>query len=239
MFDPNGPFMYGLVAVVILFVIAMSVRFIVLAWKRAKKIGMDPKVLRRVAVSSAIFTIAPAVSILLGVIALSRALGFPLPWLRLSVIGALQYELNVAEIAAQSVGLSGLRLSEMNMTAFVTIFLVMTVGILSGVFCCIFFLKNYLKKMQSAPKKEGGKPGFGDHATTCMFVGLCGAYIGSYVGTLTSSGNYVPLAVAAVSAVFMAVFEYFTNKKGMAVLDNFSLAVSMLACMVAAVLMSL
>ena len=49
-FDPNGPFMYGLVAVVILFVIAMSVRFIVLAWKRAKKIGMDPKVLRRVAV---------------------------------------------------------------------------------------------------------------------------------------------------------------------------------------------
>ena len=92
--------------------------------------------------------------------------------------------------------------------------------------------------MQSAPK-GGGKPGFGDHATTCMFVGLCGAYIGSYVGTLTSSGNYVPLAVAAVSAVFMAVFEYFTNKKGMAVLDNFSLAVSMLAGMAAAVLMSL
>ena len=101
------------------------------------------------------------------------------------------------------------------------------------------FLKKYLKKMQSAPKKEGGKPGFGAHATPCMFVGLCGAYIGSYVGTLTSSGNYVPLAVAAVSAVFMAVFEYFTNKKGMAVLDNFSLAVSMLAGMVAAVLMSL
>ena len=93
--------------------------------------------------------------------------------------------------------------------------------------------------MQSAPKKEGGKPGFGDHATTCMFVGLCGAYIGSYVGTLTSSGNYVPLAVAAVSAAFMAVFEYLTNKKGMAVLDNFSLAASMLMGMVAAVLMGL
>ena len=76
-------------------------------------------------------------------------------------------------------------------------------------------------------------------STTCMFVGLCGAYIGSYVGTLTSSGNYVPLAVAAVSAVFMAVFEYFTNKKGMAVLDNFSLAVSMLEGMVAEVLMRL
>ena len=100
MFDPNGPFMYGLVAIVILFVIAMSIRFIVLAWKRAKKLGMDPKVLRRVAVSSAIFTVAPAVSILLGVIALSRALGFPLPWLRLSVIGALTYETPAAASAA-------------------------------------------------------------------------------------------------------------------------------------------
>ena len=94
----------------------------------------------------------------------------------------------------------------------------MTIGILGGVICCILFLKKYLGKIQKAPKaKAEGKPGFGDHATTCMFVGLCGAYIGSYVGTLTSSGNYVPLAVAAVSAAFMAVFEYFTNKKGIAV----------------------
>ena len=55
MFDPNGALMYGMTAVVILFVIAMSIRFIVMAWKRARKIGMDPKVLRRVAISSAIF----------------------------------------------------------------------------------------------------------------------------------------------------------------------------------------
>ena len=154
----------------------------------------------------------------------------PFSWLRLSVIGALQYELNVAEIAAQSIGLSGLKLSEMSMSAFATISLVMTIGILGGVICCILFLKKYLGKIQKAPKaKAEGKPGFGDHATTCMFVGLCGAYIGSYV----------PLAVAAVSAAFMAVFEYFTNKKGIAVLDNFSMAVSMLAGMAAAVIMSL
>ena len=235
----NSGFFYLLVALVLAFITVMCFVFLVKSYRAGIAIGMDRKVLKKAIISSATFTLLPSISILLGVIALSGTLGVPLSWLRLSVIGALQYELNVAEIAAQSVGLSGLRLSEMNMTAFVTIFLVMTVGILSGVFCCIFFLKKYPKKMQSAPKKEGGKPGFGDHATTCMFVGLCGAYSGSYVGTLTSSGNYVPLAVAAVSAVFMAVFEYFTNKKGMAVLDNFSLAVSMLAGMVAAVLMSL
>ena len=99
---PNSALMYCMTAIVIAFVIAMSIRFIVMAWKRAKKIGMDPKMLRRVAVSSAIFTIAPAVSILLGVIALSRALGFPLPWLRLSVIGALTYETPAAASAASA-----------------------------------------------------------------------------------------------------------------------------------------
>ena len=102
MFNPNSALMYCMTAIVIAFVIAMSIRFIVMAWKRAKKIGMDPKMLRRVAVSSAIFTIAPAVSILLGVIALSRALGFPLPWLRLSVIGALTYETPAAASAASA-----------------------------------------------------------------------------------------------------------------------------------------
>ena len=235
----SGP-LYLMVALVLTFITVMCFVFLIKSYRAGIAIGMERKVLRRAIISSATFTLLPSISILLGVIALSGTLGVPLSWLRLSVIGALQYELNVAEIAAQSVGLSGLRLSEMNLTAFVTIALVMTVGILGGVFCCIFFLKKYLGKIQKEPKKENsGKAGFGDHATTCMFIGLCGAYIGSYVGTLTDSGNYVPLAVAAVSAAVMAVFEYFINKKGISVLENFSLAASMLVGMVAAVVMNL
>ncbi|MEG1744586.1 MAG: DUF5058 family protein, partial [Ruthenibacterium sp.] len=54
--------------------------------------GMDKAMLRRAITSSATFTLLPSVSILLGVIALSGSLGVPLPWLRLSVIGALHYE---------------------------------------------------------------------------------------------------------------------------------------------------
>ena len=51
MFDPNGAMMYGMTAIVIAYVCAKSIRFIVLAWRRARKLGMDPKMLRRVAVS--------------------------------------------------------------------------------------------------------------------------------------------------------------------------------------------
>lgn len=237
----SGPF-YLLVAGVLGFITIMCFVFLIKSYRAGLRIGMDKTVLKRTITASATFTLLPSVSILLGVIALSGTLGVPFSWLRLSVIGALQYELNVAEIAAQSTGLSGLRLEELSMGSFTTIALVMTVGILGGVVCAIFFLKKYLHKIQSGPKKvESGKPGFGAHATTAMFIGLCGAYIGSYVGKAVprAGSDWTPLAVALFAAAAMAVFEFFIQKKGKAVLENFSLATSMLFAMGAAVVLHL
>lgn len=96
--------MYCIVAVVIVFVIAESVFFFVRAWKRAAALNMDRRRLKKIVASTALYTVAPAVAILLGVIALSKALGLPLPWLRLSVIGALTYETTAAETAARAFG---------------------------------------------------------------------------------------------------------------------------------------
>ena len=251
-----GP-LYLLVALVLTYITIMCVVFLVKSYRAGIKIGMDKKVLKKTIMSSATFTLLPSVSILLGVVALSGTLGVPFSWLRLSVIGALQYELNVAEIAAQSIGLSGLRLDEMTIEAFVTIALVMTIGILGGLFYSVFFLKGYLKKIQKNPKKdENGekKPGFGAHATTAMFVGLCATFIGAYVGeticgfiapeklaelNMATDGTWMRLVVALMAAAAMAVFEYFIQKKGKAVLENFSLAASMLIAMVGAVLIGL
>lgn len=238
----NSGIFYLIVACVLLFITVMCVVFLVKSYRAGIAIGMDKKVLKKTITASATFTLLPSISILLGVVALSGTLGVPFSWLRLSVIGALQYELNVAEIAAQSMGLSGLRLEEMSTGAFVTIAVVMTLGILGGVFCCIFFLKKYLNKMQAAPKKEsGGKPGFGAHATTAMFVGLCAAYIGAYIGKAIprDGADVMPLLVAIIAAVCMAVFEFFIQKKGKAVLENFSLAASMLVAMAAAVVIQM
>ena len=238
----NAGYFYLLVAGILGFITIMCFVFLIKSYRAGIKIGMDKKVLLKTITASATFTLLPSISILLGVIALSGTLGVPFSWLRLSVIGALQYELNVAEIAAQSIGLSGLQLGELNMSAFVTIALVMTLGILGGVVCCIFFLKKYLNKVQSQPKKENsGKPGFGAHATTAMFVGLCAAYIGSYIGKAVPREGFdvMPLIVAIVAAICMAIFEYFIQKKGKTVLENFSLAASMLIAMAAAVLIQM
>lgn len=241
----NAAPLYFIVGGVLLFIAVMCVVFMVKSYKAGIAIGMDPKVLKRAMTSSATFTVLPSVSILVGVVALSGSLGVPISWLRLSVVGALQYELNVAEIAATAMGLTGLKVTEMTVSVFVTVVMVMTVGILGGVLCCIFGLKAYLgkvkgkKKAEDQTEKAEKKPGFGAYATVAMFIGLCSAYIGSYVGSFVRLDNYMPLLTAIISALVMAVFEYFTVKKGKAWLDNFSVATSMLVGMIAAVVINM
>ena len=239
----NSAPVYLVCGVVILFVLAMSIFFMVRAWRAGIAVGLDKVKLRRAVTSSITFTLLPSISILLGVIALSGSLGVPLPWLRLSVIGALHYETSVADIAARAVGLEGLNGTQMTAEAFTTIALVMSAGIIWGMVLTIFLNKWYLRRIYKPGKvkKQSGKKGFGDVAMTAMFIGLVAAYVGSYIGTFTSlpEHDYMPLIVLAVSAAAMAVFTYFSEKKKQAWLDNFSVAGSMLIAMAAAVVIGL
>ena len=235
--------LYLIAGAVILYVVVMSVFFLIRAYRAGIAIGIDPVKLCRTVTSSVTFSILPSVSILLGVIALSGTLGIPLPWLRLSVVGALHYETSVADIAAKAIGLNGLNVEEMTLRAFTTIALLMTVGIIWGVVCVAIFGKKYHTKLQRTGEKKSGGRSFGDDAMTAMFIGLITAYMGSYVGgliqlkdgALVCTGNYLPLVTMAFSALAMAVFTHFAEKKKMAWLDNFSIAGSMLVGMAAAV----
>ena len=73
---------------IILFVMALSIFFMLRAWKAGIAIGMDRAKLRKTVISSCTFTLVPSISILVGVLTLSGSLGVPLPWLRLRVLGA-------------------------------------------------------------------------------------------------------------------------------------------------------
>lgn len=105
-FNPNSGFLYAIATIVIVFVICQSLFFLIRAYRRAQEIGMDMGQIRKTIVSTTIFTIAPAVSILLGVVTLSKFLGLPLPWIRLSVIGAITYELPAATTTANALNIS-------------------------------------------------------------------------------------------------------------------------------------
>ena len=239
----NSTPLYLICGSIILFVVAFSIIFLVRAYRMGIAIGMDKTILKRTVTSSVTFSVLPSISILLGVIALSGTLGIPLPWLRLSVVGALHYETSVADIAARGIGLSGLNADEMTATAYTTIALLLAVGISWGIVCMILFGKKYSSKLSGGGKKSGGAS-FGDDAMTAMFIGLITAYIGSYIGTLIQvqdgalvcTGEYLPLVTLAFSAATMGVFVYLAEKKKKAWVENFSIAGSMLVGMTAAVL---
>ena len=150
----NSAPMFLVAGAVILFVIVFCLIFLVKSWRAGIALGIDPVKLRRAVTSSATFSLLQAVSVLLGVIALSGSLGIPLPWLRLSVIGALHYEGNAADVAVRATGMTeGLGTGELTGSMFVTIGLVMTAGILCGSLLCIFFLKKYLAKV-TRPREQ-------------------------------------------------------------------------------------
>ena len=233
--------MYLLCGAIIVFIAAVCIFFMIRAWRAGVAIGMDKTKMKRTIVSSATFTVLPSLGILLGVIALSGTLGIPLPWLRLSVIGALHYETQVAEAAAEAAGLSGLNIAEMTGEAFTTIAFLMGVCIIWGMVFSIFFCKKYLKKLGSGTAKTAKAGGFGDAAMTAMFIGLVSAYIGSYIGGFVSGkglfafkGSWIPLLVAGVSAAVMALFIWIEEKKKAEWVEGFALAASMLAGMAAA-----
>ena len=243
----NSPVMYAICGTVVLFVALVCVFFMIRAYKAGISVGIDKTKMKRAITASATFAVLPSIGILLGVIALSGSLGTPLPWLRLSVIGALHYETQVAEAAAEQVGLTTLSISQMTPKAFVTIALLMSVCIMWGMVLSIFFTKRYSSKLRgksdgaaetkadTGKKKKLNLAGFGDVAMTAMFIGLVSAYIGSYIGQIKSSGNWLPLAVACVGGLAMAVFIYIREKKNAEWVDSFSIAGSMIVAMASAI----
>jgi len=236
----NQPIMFVMIGGILLFIIAVCLLFMLKSYKAGLALGMNKTVLQKAITSTITFTILPTVSVLLGVIALSGALGLPFSWLRLSVIGSLQYELQAAEIVASHMGMSGLRMSEMTPDAFVTMGLVITSCISFGAVFTVFGLKAYLKKVRSKSVKEstGNKPSL-TVLFVAMFIGVCGAYVGAYVGMAVRLGSWLPLLTAVVAGLVMAIFDYLIVKKNMLNLESFSLAASMLIAMISAIAMNL
>ena len=148
-------FLYGVAIAVILFVLAQSTFFLVRALRRGKELGFSSAQLKKTMISTAVFTIAPAVSILIGVITLSKFLGIPLPWIRMSVIGAITYELPAATSTANALGIS---LSEIitDPSIYSAIAWVMTLGILPSIILPPILMKRIqggMVKLQNKDKK--------------------------------------------------------------------------------------
>ena len=228
-FSPNSTFLFIVAACVILFVIAQSMFFLIRAYRRAKEIGMDMSQIKKTIVSSAIFTIAPAVSILLGVITLSKFLGLPLPWIRMSVIGAITYELPAATSTATAFGIS---LSETitDPKIYSAIAWVMTLGIMPSIILVPLLLKKIQKGLLNMKNKDAK---WGELFSTSLFMGMIAAFSGMvFSGVSDGLTGWIPVFVLVSSAVVMGICGLLIKKCKMAWLENYALPISMLCAMV-------
>ena len=153
-FSVNHPVLFVLAGILVAVVLAQSIYFLVKAMKRSKAIGMDQAKIRKTIKTAAIFTIAPAVSIVISVITLSKTLGLPLPWLRLSVVGSLSYEAIAASNALSAMELELGKVSELTAQQFVNISLVMTISILVGIWLVPVIGKKLLGGMSKLEAKD-------------------------------------------------------------------------------------
>jgi hypothetical protein len=233
-FSVNDPFLYALVAVILLLVLGQSVFFMARAWKRALALGMERGVLLRVVRTSALFTIVPAVSILIGVVALSRKLGLPLPWLRLSVIGAITYEMPAAEAAARAVGATlGNTQTLLTASQYTTIAWVMTLGIMAGVLFTPILCKRLLGGVDRLEKRDRR---WSDIFINAMFMGMISAFLGMIFGHVTEGlAGWIPVFVMLVSAVIMLAVGACIKLLHWDWLTDYALPLSMVGAMAAAI----
>lgn len=258
-FNVNHPILFVMVGIIIAAVLGQSIYFLVKSVRRAKATNMDMTKIKKTIVTAAIFTIAPAVAIVITVISLSQSLGIALPWFRLSVVGSLSYEAIAAANAASGMGTTLAALAG-NMTAsqYVTIAIVMTVSIMVGIWLVPVIAKKYqsgLVKFENKDKK------WSDILQNSLFIGMISAFVGfvfcdvsrlwsenarvveitdkitnvTTTVTYSATSGLIPVIVMAVSALSMCICGLLINKLKWKWVNDYALPICMIIGMAVAI----
>ena len=241
-FNVNHPILFVLAGFLVLVVLAQSAYFLVKALRRSKEIGMDQTKIKKTIKTAAVFTIAPAVSIVISVITLSKSLGLPLPWLRLSVVGSLSYEAIAASNAVSAMGLELGKIDNLTAQQFVNIALVMTISIMVGIWLVPVIGKKLLGGMSSLENRDAK---WADIFQSAMFIGMISAFLGyvfcdfsrlwAPVEGYSATSGLIPVFVMAVSAIIMVVLGLLMRKPKLSWLGDYALPISLVLGMASAI----
>ncbi len=241
-FSVNHPALFVLAGVLVAVVLGQSVYFLVKALRRAKELGMDTAKIRKTIRTAAIFTIAPAVAIVLSVITLSKDLGLALPWLRLSVVGSLSYETVAAGNALSAMDLELGKVSQLTAQQYVNITLVMTLSIMVGIWLVPAISKKLLGGVSKLQKRDAK---WTDILSNAMFIGMIAAFLGfvfcdfsrlwSPEAGFSATSGLIPVCVMAVAALVMVLCGALMKLLKWKWLNDYALPISMIAGMASAI----
>ncbi len=234
----NDTFMICIGLGVVAFVIIQSLFFIKKAWGRATELGINKETLKSTVTSSIVFTIAPALAILATVFVLQKALGYVLPWIRLSVIGNLAYE----STAASSVLGGNLGQEVTDPTQFGAIAWVMTIGSSLPLFLLPFLCKKIHKKIGGAINNSDSKIGkLGDYISAAAFIGIVAAFVAQSIMGMKkdapeSSAGFLSIATLICAIVIYIILELVAKKFKLVKFEPFIMPIAMFGAMAMAVL---
>jgi hypothetical protein len=227
----NGSLLFVLVGAGIAYVLFQCVLFLRMSLKRAKELGIEKRVISNTIKSSAVFTIAPSVAVALGLAALAPSLGIPWPWLRLSVIGSVSYELMAANMASSALGFAKLAdAGKAGAEPLGVIMFAMTGGLAGGMILDMIFIK----KVDSLAARMKSKAGdFGTVAIGVLFFAVIAVFIVPFFGQ-----GIVVVGTFFTSIALTLVQAFIAKKYKIAWLGNFILAFSLILSMCSAILWS-
>ena len=227
----NSPLLYVLVTAGVLYIVGLSAVFLRKSWRRCLELGISTEKLSAVARSSAVFTIVPSVSIVIGLFTLSTVLGIPWPWYRLSVVGSVSYELMAADMVADGMGYGsvGEMAAQADHTVFGAVMFVMSICILAGIIINIFAVEKIQTGMSTLKKKRGD---WGTIVNSCFFLGIVAAFTPLIFasGTVYALTFLISMGVAALCALCMRRFH-------LKWLGSFIMSISLIVSMAASVLL--
>ncbi len=252
-FYVNHPLLFVIAGILVAVVLAQSVFFLVKALRRSKELGMDQAKIRKTMISAGIFTIAPAVAIVISIMVLSKTLGLPLPWLRLSVVGSMSYETVAANNALQAMG-QALGAGSLNAQQFINVLIVMTISIMMGIWLVPVIGKKLQKGMSSLSNRDAK---WADIFSNALFIGMIAAFLGfvfcdvSRLWTaengmvtvvkdgvetqFTATSGLIPVCVMGVSALVMILCGLLMKLPKMKWLSEYALPISLILGMAAAI----
>lgn len=235
-------FMVALALVVVAFVIAQAVFFLVRAIKRARELGIEKATIKSTIVSSGLFTIAPAIGIVATVLTLSAALGYVLPWIRLTVIGNISYEVTAATNAIEAYGLTGGIANPItDKEVFGTVAWVMTLGSIMPLILIPFLLKTVQKKIGKTVSKNSK---WSSVMSAAAFIGLIAAFVARAIigkGEVDVQGDgagVLSVAALILSVVLMLILQKTAVVKGWKWLESFAMPFSMIGAMALVMLLA-
>ena len=221
---------------VVAFVTAQALFFLVRAAKRARELGIEKTTIKNTIISSAMFTVAPAIGIVATVLTLASALGYVLPWIRLSVIGNISYEVTAATNAIEAYGLSGGISQEItDPQVFGTVAWVMTLGSMMPLILTPILIKKVLKKVGKA---VSGNKAWADVMSAAAFIGLIAAFVAKAIAgkgapeIIGYGAGVLSGASLAVSIVLMLILSKLATLPKMKWLESFAMPLSMIGAMV-------